>query len=362
MYRIVSIIILFLFVPLASFAAELHRYEGGSAPLQQRVDWAMKSAGSGKAFWIGYSVQRLQYPNHTFLSGVSINGAFDTSKRPTLQEWIYGIRTPEPRDIKEAAKKELDRTASDRVKVWKEVGIFFKFDAGSKHLSRTQVMNLTINTRFDSPVYWLGQASHDESFDYVTQLYEHMAPNGKEDLMAAIGIHPPAKAFPFLKNILTSGEPADVQEAAAIFIGELETPETLELLKQVANTHQVDDVREAAIVGIAEMQSDQAIQTLYEVARSHQDKDLRETAIAMLADKQDGKVVKFLEELAWFDSDEDIRDTAVVMLAESEAGVPALLKIMEEHPSEETRETAVHMLAETVAGRKILKEKIKEDR
>lgn len=362
MYRVAQIVLLCC-LPAIVFAADVVRYGGSTdASLQERVNWVSKSANRNKAIWIGYSVSRWMGRNETFLSGVSFSGSFKNSNKPTLQEWIYGVREPEVTNIKEVAKAELNRNEKQsQVKVWKEVGIFQRFEAGAKIPSRTQVMNLTISATFDAPLYWLGQAKHEESFLYMSSLYsETRNANQKEDLMCAIGIHPPAQAFPFLKRILTTDEPEEPQEAAAIFIGELNAPESLGLLQRVAETSVHENVREAAIVGISEMESDEALATLYEIARSHQDRDLRETAIAMLADKEKEKAVRFLEQIAWFDPDDDIRETAVAMLAESDAGVPALLKIMEEHPSAETREIAIYMLAETVAGRKVLKDKIKE--
>ena len=360
MHRFVLIFVVLCF-PGLLFAEDLVRYSGSDASLQDRVEWVFQRANKENTFWMGYSVQRLMYPRETYLSGVSIHGDLFKGNKRTLQEWIYGVRTPEESDIKSAAKAELDRSDKKSTsKVWKEIGIFQQFKKGSNVPGRTMVMNLTISSRFDAPLYWIGQARHEESFQYLSNLYGRLNAKDKEDVMSALGIHPPGQAFPFFQKVLLSDEPEEAQEAAAIHVGEVDTPESLSLLKQVVEKSPYENVREAAVVGISEVKSEPAVQALYEIARSHRDRDLRETAISMIGDDPDARSVRFLEEIAWFDADSDIRETAIVMLAESDAGVPALLKIMDEHPSSETREIAVHMLAETVAGRKVLKDKLKQ--
>jgi hypothetical protein len=360
MYRI----FVFLFVlSLQSclFASELVRYPHEQGTLQERRAWASQTAPRKTGtFWIGYSVPRLMEADSEFMSGISISGN-SWKQKVTLQEWIYGVKVRQHASVKDAARAELDRDNRPSNKVWKEVGIFQKFQRGTVTPLKSQIMTLTVSGSFDAPLYWLGKVTHQESFTYLTGLYSQTSnPRQKEDLMAAIGMHPATLAFPFLKKVLTSNEPEEVQESAAIFMGELETPEALQLLQQVVEQNQNSSVREAAVVGISEMRTEEALQVISSIAKNYRDQDLRETAMAMLADKQGAKAAKTLEEIAWFDSDEDIRQTAVAMLGENEAGVPALLKIMEDHPSEDTREVAVHILAETVAGRKILKEKIKQ--
>jgi HEAT repeats len=363
MHRILFVLFLFGVTHSSLFASELIRYPQGPASFQERLKWAFNTGSREKQFWIGYSILRFAYPNEIFMSGVSINGDFHQYKKtPSLLEWINGVKIEPKRDVREAAQAELKKLEKqDRAKVWKQVGIFHRFQRGMKIPEKTRVIDLTLFSSFDGPLYWLGDSSHEESFLHLSNLYqERQNKEVKEDLLAAISIHPVPLAFPFLKKILTTNEPEEVQEAAAIFVGELDTPEALQLLQEVAEKNASEEVREGAVVGISEMRSEAALQTLIDIARSHRDNELRETALAMLGDKENTKAMKVLEEIAWFDSDSEIRETAVVILGETKDGVPALLRIMEEHPSKETREIAVHILAETVAGRDILKKKIKQ--
>ena len=154
MHRFVVILILFC-LPAALIAGDLVRYSGPDASFQARVEWVRKAANKEKSYWIGYSVQRLMYPQETYISGVSIHGLFK-DKKPTLQEWIYGVRTPQHTDVKEAARAELDRSEKQsKSKIWKEIGIFQQFKKGSTIPSQTQVMNLTIASKFDGPVQFL---------------------------------------------------------------------------------------------------------------------------------------------------------------------------------------------------------------
>ena len=331
MHRFVFAIVL-LFFHTSLFAGDLVRYPEAKASFHERVQWAFESARGKTYFWTGYSVSRLMYPDEIFLSGVSFNGGirFDKS-RPSLQEWISGVKIVPQHDVRKAAQTELNRLDNRKAgKVWKEIGIFQGFQRGQMIPDKICVIDFSVSHNFDQTLFWLGSVSHEESFQYLADLYTKIQKaEEKEDLIAAIGIHPPALSFPFFKKILTGKEPQEAQESAAIFAGELGTPEALNLLREVAEKNPWKDVRESAIVGISEMGTPESL--------------------------------KVLTQVAWFDSNSDIRETAVVMLGESENGVPALLKIMESHPSAETREAAVNILAETVAGREVLKKKVKQD-
>jgi hypothetical protein len=353
-----------LFLPHSVlFAGDLVLYPEANSAFPLRMLWAFQNAADRSSFWMGYSVSRLMYPDETFMSGVSINGDFRfNSNKPTLQEWISGIQIVPKREIKDQAQNELNRLENrKKEKIWKEIGIFQKFERRQKIPEEICVIDMTVPHSFDASLYWLGHASDEESFQYLSGEYEHLENNQKkEDLLAAIVIHPPALSFPFLRRILEGKEAENVQESAAVFMGELDTPEALVFLQEVAGSNPWKDVREGAVVGISEMDNSESLKVITQIAISSSDKDLRETAMAMLSDKHDPLAFKTLEHIAWFDSSSDMRETAIAMLAETEEGVPVLLKIMDEHPSKETREVAVQMLAETIAGREVLKKKVKQ--
>jgi hypothetical protein len=361
MRRLLFAFVLFLSHSIV-FASDLVLHPDPKAPFAVRIQWVQQSATNASSFWLGYSVSRFAYPKEIFVSGISFNGGkwFDPGK-PSLQEWVNGVRMVPRKEVKEEAQNELNRLEKkQKEKTWKEIGIFEKFERGQKVPDKICVIDMSVSHDFDSALYWVGHASDEESFRYLSDQYEHLNNQKKEDLLAAISIHPPAFAFPFLKKVLKGKEPENVQESAAVFLGEVDTPEALELLQDVAQNNSWKDVREGAVVGMSEMTSTDSLKVISEIAVSGPDKNLRETAMAMLSDKKDPQSFKTLEKIAWFDPNEDMRETAIAMLAETEEGVPVLLKIMDEHPSKETREVAVQMLAETVAGREILKKKVKE--
>jgi len=344
------------------FAGDLILHPEPKTAFPERIHWAFQNATNRSSLWIGYGVSRLKYPNETFVSGVTFHGGiwFDRNK-PSLQEWIQGIKIVPRREVTDEAKSQLNRLEKNKQeKIRTEIGIFQKFERGEKIPEKISVIDLDVHYDFDAPLYWIGHASDEESFQYLSDQYERLKNDKKEDLLAAISIHPPALAFPFLKKILKGKEPENVQESAAVFMGELDIPEALVLLQDVAQSNPWKEVREGAVVGISEMDVPESLKVISQMALSSPDEDLRETAMSMLSDKKDSLSFKTLEQIAWFDSSSDMRETAIAMLAEKEEAVPVLMKIMDEHPSKETREVALQMLAETVAGREILKKKVKQ--
>jgi len=351
------LLLVLLLIHSSLCAGELVRCPDPNLPLPERVHRAIHTA-TDKSFWTGYSVMRLMSSGELFLSGVSFSGEISFRNKPTLQEWINGIEVLPKQDLRKLAESELNRLENGKSeKVWKEIGIFQRFQRGSSVPDKTEVISLNVSHKFDGPLYWFGNVSHDESFQYLSSQYSHAQ---KEDLVAAIGVHPAAQAFPFFKKILKGKDPREVQETAAVLVGEFDTPEALALLLDVTENNPWKDVRESAVAGISEMDTPESLKVLSQIALSNSDPDLRETAMAMLSDKKDPLALSTLEKVAWFDSDSSMRETAIAMLGESDEAVPVLLKIVEEHPSQETREVAVRMLAESIAGREVLKKKIRK--
>jgi len=351
---------LLLLLHFPVFAAQLLVCPNLNAPMQQRLAWVFQTADP-KSFWIGYSITRFADPEQTFISNVSFHGriAFDDYK-PSLRDWIDGTKTRR-QTAEAAAQSELDRLQhKKREKIWKDIAIFQKFRKGSPTPDTTCAIDMSMHYAFDEPLYWIGSVSHEESFDYLLKQYGHLSLERKQQWIGAISIHPSALVFPFLKRLLTTNEPEDVQSSAAIFLGEVDDPAALPLLQNVALTNLSKEVRQSAIAGIADNDSEESIKLLIEFAISSPDPESRQTAMAMLADKEDPQALRTLERIAWFDPDSDMRQDAIAMMSESEKAVPILLKIMDDHPSKETREAALRMLAETVAGRKVLKQKLKE--
>ena len=136
------------------------------------------------------------------------------------------------------AQNELNRLEKKKKeRIWKEIGIFQKFERGRKIPEKICVIDMSVSHSFDAALYWLGHTSDEESFQYLSGEYEHLEKNQKEDLLAAIGMHPPTLSFPFLKKILEGKEPENVQELAAVFMGELDTPEALATYQAAKREH-----------------------------------------------------------------------------------------------------------------------------
>ena len=331
----------------------------GAASLQARFDWALgrpDSAGAAKAFWIGYSVEKL-------MGERSHIGSYDSSKlgrESTVAEILAGRKRPGEGsgagdDVRAAARAALDglegRDKPEK-KVLKELGFFFKYERGrTPALVDVGLANLDGWFDFgDIPLVWLGKAEARASLPLVERLYGR-AGNDKvrERLLTAAGCHDaPALAVPFLARILGGDGPDALRRDAAFWIGQQNDAEGLRLLVRAARSDRSEEVREAAVFAVSQVDLPAAVDELIALARGADKQDVRKQAVFWIGQLASEKAGPALEEFARKDGDVEIQEQAVFALSQlpDDQGVEPLIKLARTHPDPRVRKKAVFWLGE----------------
>ena len=328
-------------------------------PLAAKLEAARAQASknaSGQAFWIGYSIERLQGEHSTI--GTTWG---DGIVRPTIAEILAGKGVPAASESPKsdlraeaaAALDRLDRRGQPEKQVLKELGFFFKYEPGQIDApSHVDMSNLDLSLDFEAaPLYWLGRMPEDQSLGLLRDLYARdRAGKVREGLIAAAGCHgTPRLVLPFLDGILQSADPDELRKDAAFWIGQQHDPAGLGLLSQAARSDRSEEVREGAVFAISELDLDAAVDELIALARGAEKRDVRKQAVfwlSQLASKKSGGV---LEEIAVHDTDLEIQEQALFALSElpENGGLEALIRLAKTHPDARLRKKAVFWLGES---------------
>jgi HEAT repeat protein len=336
------------------------RPASAAEPLAGRIAWALGQAPKstpGRAFWVGYSIDRLQGERSQI-------GWFDSGgpgRDLTIAEMLAGKTAAAPvaasdgevvRKAAKAALDDLEKKGRPEKKVLRELGFFLKYEPGrSPVLAEMRMSNLDLSLDFEGlTLFWLGKSPEDQSLAVVEKLYGSAGPDDlREDLLAAAGCHgTPALVIPFLSGILSGNGPDEQRKNAAFWIGQQNDAEGLRLLVRAAKSDRSEEVREGAVFAVSQVELPAAVDEIIALARSAEKTDVRKQAVFWLGQMASEKSGKALEEFARKDGDAEIQEQAVFALSQlpDGQGVDALIKLAKTHPDPRIRKKAVFWLGE----------------
>ncbi len=342
--------------------AQVFDRSAATGPLAAKLDRALAEAPKsvpGRAFWVGYAIDRLMEENSHIGSFNSNSGR--AGRDVAIRDILAGKTSPAlpedpPGDLRGSAKAALDRLerkGRPEKMVLKELGFFLKYGpGGSPVLAEVRMSNLDLGFDFEGePLFWLGKAPEDQSLALVEGLYgRNRGADVRENLIAAAGCHgSPKLVLPFLEGVL-AGDGADgLRKDAAFWIGQLNDADGLRLLARTARADRSEEVREGAVFGISQVELPAAVDELISLARDADRRDVRKQAVFWLGQQASEKAGKFLEEVAGKDGDLEVQEHALFALSElpENGGLDALIKLAKTHSDPRIRKKAVFWLGES---------------
>lgn len=340
--------------------AQVFDRSAASGPLAAKLDRALAEATKsvpGRAFWVGYAIDRLMEEN----SHIGSHNSGRAGRDVAIRDILAGKTSPAlpkdaPGDLRDSAKAELDRLerkGQPEKMVLKELGFFLKYGpGGSPVLAEVRMSNLDLGFDFEGePLFWLGKAPEDQSLALVEGLYgRNRADEVRENLIAAAGCHgSPKLVLPFLEGVLAGDSADGLRKDAAFWIGQLNDAEGLRLLARTARADRSEEVREGAVFGISQVELPGAVDELISLARDADRRDVRKQAVFWLGQQASEKSGKFLEEVARKDGDLEVQEHALFALSElpENGGLDALIKLAKAHSDPRIRKKAVFWLGES---------------
>jgi hypothetical protein len=258
-------------------------------------------------------------------------------------------------EVRRTAQKvleDLEHPKKEEIKVQKDVAIFLNYETGRPaSLKHVDLSNLDLSFDFRGrPLYWLGEAGQEESFDLVKDLFgQATAGRAKKGLVVAAGLHGnPKLGIPFLAKVLAGGEADDLRKDAAFWIGQQHDAEGLRILVRAAESDRSREVREGAVFAVSQVDLPEAVDELIALARNAKPVDTRKQAVFWLSQIASKKAGPALEDFARNDGDFRVQEQAVFALSElpDNQGVEPLIKLAKTHPDPRVRKKAIFWLSE----------------
>jgi len=340
--------------------AQVFDRSAAPGPLAAKLDGALAEAlksAPGRAFWVGYAIDRLMGENSHIGSYNSGRAGRDVAIRDILAGKTSPARPEDtPGDLRDSAKAALDRLerkGQPEKMVLKELGFFLEYGpGGSPVLAEVRMSDLDLSFDFEGePLFWLGKAPEAQSLALVEGLYSrNRGDKVRESLIAAAGCHgSPKLVLPFLEGVLAGDSADGLRKDAAFWIGQQNDADGLRLLARTARADRSEEVREGAVFGISQVELPGAVDELISLARDADRRDVRKQAVFWLGQQASEKSGKFLEEVAREDGDLEVREHALFALSElpENGGLDALIKLAKTHPDARIRKKAVFWLGES---------------
>jgi hypothetical protein len=308
--------------------------------LVKKMDLAaqeFKKTGKGDVYFVGYA----------FLSRHEIHqGSYDDESRP------YVISVDEGKIKRRRAYRTKSGEISSTGEGNEIVGllVLHAVSGGKTHIADVELIDLDNTYDFDDiPLYWLGEAENDESFQYLTDVFHKGESRIRKDTLFVISSHVHPKVYDFLHTTALGDHELKVRENAIFWLGSYKDDRSLQDLKEIYQ--KVDETKLKKQVVFAYQMSDktEAVKELVRIAKKDEDPKIRKEAIFWLGQKASEESVKTLKDVV-NDSDEDtkIKESAVFAISQlpSEKSVPMLIDIARTNKNLKVKKQAIFWLGQ----------------
>lgn len=146
-------------------------------------------------------------------------------------------------------------------------------------------------------VFWLGQQSPEESFDFLQELYPKLeSPEVKEQVLFAMSQNGGDRALDWMFDLARDrDEPMELRGQAVFWLGQSRHLPVDEL-RQLYDSAEDLELREQVIFALSQL-GEEAVDLLIEIARNDPDPELRKHAIFWLSQTGDDRAVDALVDM-----------------------------------------------------------------
>ena len=340
-------------------------------------------------------VNALQIVNQNFIpvEGSSLKSKMDSAARlgranaRSGKYWVgyqFNVKPGITIDVDWKGKKDERNNAATEKYETRNVGIFLLREGDSDAITRVEVHNLERQHDYNGyPVYWLGRATNDESFNLLKELVDKDATEKVgEHATMAIAFHDDSRVGSLLETIVRNSTAERIRKSAVFWLGQTEG-ETPFLSELVRNEQEGVEIRKQAAFAIGVSQdamgltalqnlytqvtnrevkkqiifaafvnhknADNAADFLIQIAEKETDREVRKQAIFWLGQKAGQRTLEVLgNTVERSDEDTEVQKQAVFSISQrkKEESVPMLIKIAKTHAKPEVRKQALFWLGQ----------------
>ena len=202
-------------------------------------------------------------------------------------------------------------------------------------------------------LYWLGQAPGPESISLLETFVKDFGGKGDQDLaeegLSSIAMHADPAADAALDRLVAKGNPREVREQSAFWLGEMRGHHGFETLRSLARGNESEELLEQVVFAMSESKDPEAQPELIRLARNDSRSEIRSKALFWLAQSAGKKVGSVITEAMDQDPDTDVKKQAVFALTQmpDEEGVPLLIQVAKTNRNPVVRKQAIFWLGQS---------------
>jgi hypothetical protein len=318
----------------------VHYLDKADLSLAKKMDAAFqefKKSETGDAYFTGYA----------FLSRHEIRqGSHGDESRPYIIT-ASGDRIKRKRAYEgESGESYTDKEGSEVV----GLVLLHKIMEKTTQLADVELIDLDNSYEFtDMPIYWLGDAKDEESYDYLAQEFESKDLKLQKNILFIISCHASPKVYDFLHRVALGNYDLKVRDNAIFWLGNYKDERSLKDLLEIYRKVEESKLKKQIIFALQMSNRPEAVKELIRIAKNEGDRNLRKDAIFWLGQKASEESVKALKDVV-NDSDEDtkVKESAVFAISQlpTEKSVPLLIDIAKNNKNPKVKKQAIFWLGQ----------------
>jgi len=298
-------------------------------------------SGTNEAAWIGYEVEQIAGRDEDCCTDRPRGGDLRGGTLELENEhanWGRTLKSDNDRTPETGGKLMiLLRAEKARVAVVRVAPASCRLDAGGLRL------------------VWLKDAKAEQSVAYLSELVKSQDFFARgyhgigEQALTAIALHADASADRALEGFTTAGQPQQLRERAAFWMGAARGEVGFNALKKMARTEPSDEVRSQVAFALFVSKGTGATDEIVRMAREDSSPHVRGQALFWLAQKAGQKAEKTITGAIAEDPDTEVKKKAVFALSQmpKDQGVPKLIELAEKNRNPEVRKQAMFWLGQS---------------
>lgn len=338
--------LLFACVEEAS-AQVLIEYADPAEGLVENWNWANDQAQNQNSVWLGYEVNLRHDEKLEIGLSSRRENYYQWNNRNSWRRfgdwnfdgagWHNGLSIRALQNGNRSLQQDHEVETTAMVLAKYEQGAFIEF--------RVIPVNSIVDWR-ESPIYWLGTVSQDESFRHLIGLRnQELTDRVQRTLIRAIGLHQTADRESYLETVFNDEQTAQMRGAALESLAQHESSRVEDLLREVAEDgNESALIRRIAISALSRYDSQVTQESLMLLAGEFNPRFIRLEAIESISNYQTSDAADLLESFVEQNNQEEVLRVALYGLSRFADRFDSIAGFALEHSNANIREIALELM------------------
>lgn len=233
----------------------------------------------------------------------------------------------------------------------KRMVIFLHKKSGKKsEVVNAVVLKGGIKYRIENlPLYLLGDPETDESFKYVSGLFNSaLTEKSKKRLISVIALHDHPGAAGFLYKTASGDHGLKLRKTAIFWLGAADAKESFSYLKKLSGKASEKKIIKSLIFAFHNLNTKEGNMELIKIAKGTIHSDARKDAIFWLGQRASKESISTLKDVINNDKNTDVKNSAIFALSQldDDKSIPILIDIVKNNKNPKIKKKAMFWLGQ----------------